>query len=81
MANLKDDLKSKKTIFGLKRTLKEINRNKIKRVYVAMNSPAKEQLVSLGKTMGIEVVVLNENNKDLGVTCKKPFAVSVIGFE
>ena len=81
MTSLKDDLKSKKLTLGLDRTLKKVRNQKIKIVYIASNSNAKDQLLSLGKSMGVEVVVLSENSKELGILCKKPFSVSVLGFE
>lgn len=80
-ANLRDDLKKKKPILGLERTLKKVRRQEVSCVYVASNSHAKEQLINLGKTMNIEVVVLEENSRELGVLCKKPFFVSVLSFE
>jgi len=79
--NLKEDLKKKKPILGLEFTLKKIRNQKVSKVYVASNSNEKEQLSILGKTMGIDVVILDETSKELGVLCKKPFNVSVLSFE
>lgn len=81
MSNLRDDLKKKKPVLGLDLTLKKIRRQEVSKVYVASNSHAKKDLLSLGKTMGVEVVIVEENSKELGVLCKKPFSVSVISFE
>ena len=79
--NLKEDLKKKKPILGLEFTLKKIRNQKVSKVYVASNSNKKKQLSILGKTMGIDVVILDETSKELGVLCKKPFNVSVLSFE
>ena len=80
-ADLRDDLKKKKPILGLNIGLKKIRNGKITRVYVSSNSHAKDKLIILGKSMGVEIVLLNETSKELGVICKKLFSVSVISFE
>ena len=81
MTSLRDDIKSKKPVIGLERNIKKIRSQSIKRVYFAANSNAKEQVLNLGKTMGVEVSVVSENSKELGVLCKKTFSISVLGFE
>lgn len=79
--DLREDLKKKKPVLGLDRTIKKIRGKQISRVYVATNSHAKEQLIHLGKVMNVEVIFVQENSKELGVLCKKPFSVSVLSFE
>ncbi len=82
MANeLKDDLKKKKPLLGLELALKKIRNGKVSRVYVSSTSHAKDKLSLLGKSTGIEVIEVQENSKELGILCKKPFNVSVISFE
>jgi ribosomal protein L30E len=78
---LKDDLKTKKPILGLDRALKGIRRQKLSKVYVASNSQSKDKIERLGATMKVEIINTEENSRELGVLCKKPFAVSVISFE
>jgi len=80
-ADIREDLKKKKPILGLEIGLKKIRNKKVSRVYVSSNSHAKDQLERLGKNMGVEIVLLTETSKELGVICKKPFSVSVISFE
>lgn len=79
--NFRDDLKKKKPVIGLERTLEKVRRQQASKVYVASNSHAKEQLINLCKTFGVEFVLIEENSKDLGILCKKPFSISVISFE
>lgn len=79
--DLREELKKKKPLLGLNVALKKIRNNKVSRVYVSSNSHAKDQLVRLGKSMNVDVVLVDENSKELGVICKKPFSVSVISFE
>ena len=81
MSNIKEEIKNKKLIIGLERTLKKLKKSGLKKVYVTSNSHAKEQLLLIGKTLGAEVVILEETSKELGVLCKKPFSISVLGFE
>jgi len=80
-ADLLDDLKKKKPFLGLDIALKKIRNGKTSKAYVSSNSGAKNQLVRLCKTIGVEVILLQESSKDLGIICKKPFSVSVISFE
>ena len=80
-ADLKEDLKKKKPLLGLNVALKKLRSNKLSRVYVSSNSHAKDKLVRLANTMNVDVVLLSETSKDLGVLCKKPFSVSIISFE
>ena len=81
MSNLKEDIKNKKPIIGLERTLKKLKVSGLKKVYVTSNSNAKEQLLLIGKTLGAEIIILEETSKELGVLCKKSFSISVLGFE
>lgn len=81
MTNLRDELKSKKPVIGLERNLKMMRNSSVKRVYVASNFNARENITAIGKSIGIEVSVVSENSKELGVMCKKPFSISVLGFE
>ena len=81
MADLREDLKKKKPVLGLERALKKIRNKKVSRIYVASTSHAKDDLARLGKSMGAEVVFVDENAKELGIICKKSFSISVISFE
>ncbi len=79
--SLESDLKNKKVIFGIDRTLKEVKNHKIKKVYIASNSQRREYTASVCKSFGVEVEVVKETNKDLGIFCKKSFSISAIGIE
>ena len=79
--NLREDIKKKKPVLGLELALKKIRKKQVSKVYVASSSHAKEQLVHLGKVTGVEVVLVEENSKELGIICKKPFSISVVSFE
>ena len=81
MNNIKEDLKKRKPIFGLTETIRKMQNAKVSLVYVSKGSHEKDRLVNLGKSLGIEVVLIEESSKDLGILCKKPFSISVISFE
>ena len=81
VASLKNDLKDKKPVLGLEVNLKKIRGNNLKTIYLANNCPKKESVKKLAITSKTEVVELDENSKELGVLCKKPFAIAAVGFE
>jgi ribosomal protein L30E len=79
--SLREDLKKKKPILRLKSTLKAMHKGKAKKVYVTTNSHMKNELANLGKSLGVPVEIISENNKELAILVKKPFAVSVVAFD
>lgn len=69
----------KKTVIGTERTLKALKKGSLTKVFVASNT-ADETIAQIKALAGkIEVVVLKENNEELGTMCKKPFFISVLG--
>jgi ribosomal protein L30E len=72
---------SGRALFGVKETLKSLNKGKIEKVFLAKNTPQdiKEDLEHYCKVAGVEVVVLEQDNEEIGVLVKKNFFVSVIG--
>lgn len=81
LKQLKKDLESKKVVIGAQRTLKLLRQGKIARVLVAQNSTdvLKDDLVYYSKNGGFEIVELDVPNEELGVLCKKPFSISLLG--
>ena len=61
--------------------MKKLAAHKLNKIYVASNCPKKFELVKLCGLVGAEIINLEENSKELAVVCKKPFSVSVVGFE
>jgi large subunit ribosomal protein L30e len=80
VAELKKLVGNKKLILGTERTLKELKRGEVKKVFLAANcAPTiKEDIETYAKQHDVEVSVLDVRNEELGVVVKKPFAVSVI---
>ncbi len=79
--DLKEDLKKKKAIFGSDVNTKQLLNGKLSKLYLASNCKDKDTFLSLAQKANVEVTILAENNKELGTLCKKPFSLSVIGFE
>jgi len=79
--SLKDSLNKGKPIIGVSAVTKKIRENKVNHVYVAFNYHNKDQIVRLGKINNIKIEVVDSNSKQLGVLCKKPFNIAVVGFQ
>lgn len=74
-------LAQKKIIIGAERTIKELKRGGIAKVYASQNCApaAKADLAHYCKIAGIELVELPATSAELGILCKKPFSISVLG--
>ncbi len=74
-------LEKKQLYIGITRTLKALKTGAISKVYVASNTPkdVKDDLSYYTSLSGAQMVTLDEPNTELGVTCRKPFPISVIG--
>lgn len=83
MTTLDLALKSKKIVFGAEKTMKLLKKDKLKVVFLANNTKEdlKEDFKYYTKINNIELVELDMKNKEVGIYCKKPFSVSVVGLE
>ena len=79
---IKDSLEKGNIVIGLKETIKGLKLKKISQVFICNNCPENIQgdLERYSKIAEIKLEVLNQSNEDLGVLCKKPFSISVLGF-
>lgn len=77
---IKKLLKSKELVIGTDRTLKNLQRGNIKKIFMASNCPERVRLdiSHYSKFNNVDVVELQYANEELGVFCKKPFSISVI---
>ena len=66
---------------GTERTLKNLKLGKLKTVLMSANCPEKVEkgLLHYSALSSAETVKLNYPNDELGVICKKPFSISVLG--
>ena len=80
LAELKQVLGTGKALLGTSRTLKEIRRGNIERVFVSKNTPklVREDLKHYSDISGFEVVELDIPNDELGTVCRKQFSVSIV---
>lgn len=71
----------KKVIIGTDRTIKALHKGTLAKVFLASNTAAEvvAEINALAKKT--EVVMLAENNEELGTICKKPFFISVLGIK
>lgn len=71
----------KKLIIGSDRTIKHLKQGKLKQVYLAANcgEKTKADIMQFGKLAKIDVKELPNSSSELGIFCKKPFSISVIG--
>lgn len=80
LTEFKKLLKSKSVIMGTGRTIKDLKKGNIDKVFLSSNCPESVEkdlnyYASLSKT---DVVKLQYPNDELGVICKKPFSISVL---
>nr|AIF00801.1 ribosomal protein L30e (RP-L30e, RPL30) [uncultured marine group II/III euryarchaeote KM3_139_C07] len=78
---IKQLLKTKKLVFGTEQTIKNLKQNKLEKFFISSNcnQETKEDLQHYSKISKIEATPLQNSNKDIGILCKKPFSISVLG--
>ncbi len=85
MADVIDEIrkiiKDQKAVVGTKEVIKNLKLGKITKVYVTTNCPedVKEDIMHYADISKAEVVQLKQPNDELGVLCKKPYSISVLG--
>ena len=81
LAEVRQALKSKKLVIGAERTLKSLKVGGIQKVFLATNCPEriKKDIAYYAKIGKTAAVGLKYDNEELGVICKKPFTISVLG--
>jgi large subunit ribosomal protein L30e len=80
-AEIRKLLADKRLVLGTERAQKLVRQGKLAKMYLSSNCPPslKEDLVKYCALAGIECQELPVSNDELGVWCKKPFAISVVG--
>ncbi len=78
---IKKNLKTDKLVIGTDKTVKLLKLGKLAKIFIARNTAEliEADLNYYSKINDIEVLKLNIDNDELGVLCKKPFSISVIG--
>jgi len=80
MVDLREEIKKGKPFYGLLNTIKKLKKGELKKIYLASNCPDKVSIVKQANHSGVEVIEMAETNVQLGVVCKKPYAISVLSF-
>ncbi len=77
---IKNALEAEKLIIGTERTLKELKKGNVSKVFVSANCPedVREDLSYYSSLSKFETVELEILNDELGIVCKKPFSVSIV---
>ncbi|MBI3031941.1 ribosomal L7Ae/L30e/S12e/Gadd45 family protein [Candidatus Woesearchaeota archaeon] len=81
IAQIQEAIAKKKAIIGTKRALTHLRTGKLVTVFTTSNCPAsvKEDVDYYTKLTKCDVHELKYTNEELGVLCKKPFSISVVG--
>ncbi|MBW3019839.1 ribosomal L7Ae/L30e/S12e/Gadd45 family protein [Candidatus Woesearchaeota archaeon] len=81
--NIKKSMENDTLLIGFKEVKKGLVSNGLKQVYVASNTPESmlEDLDKLASISSVEVKTLKQANDELGIICKKPYFISVIGIK
>jgi large subunit ribosomal protein L30e len=74
-------LASKKLVIGADRTIKLLKTGKLNKIFLSSGCADKnvETITRYAKMAGIEIKKLRLPSDELGVVCKKPFSISVLG--
>lgn len=78
---IKKLIKEEKIIIGTERTFKSLKLGKISKVLISSNCPAsvEKSVLHYSGLSGAEAVKIKYANDELGVICKKPFSISIMG--
>jgi len=80
-----DDIKkaiiSGKGVIGAKQVIDGLRTSTIERAFLSANceKEMREDLIHYAKLSGVEIVITTILRDELGVLCKKPFGISVLG--
>ena len=77
---IKKLLEEKKLIIGTQRTIKNLKAGKTGKIFVCSNPSVamKEDLAHYSKISGVQIIELDIPNDELGIICKKPYAIAML---
>ncbi|MEK6837676.1 MAG: ribosomal L7Ae/L30e/S12e/Gadd45 family protein [Nanoarchaeota archaeon] len=81
LAQLRKHVQGGKLVLGTEEAVKLLKLNGLARVFVAANcpEPVRENIRRYCTASDCELVELPVPNDELGILCKKPFSVAVVG--
>jgi large subunit ribosomal protein L30e len=80
-AEIRKLMADKRLVLGTEQVSKMVKQGKLAKVYLSANCPPalNADLKKYCALAGIECQELPVSNEELGVWCKKPFAISILG--
>ena len=80
ITELKKLLKSKSVVIGTERTIKNLKKGNVDKIFISSNCSenAEKDLNYYASLSKADVVKLQYSNEEIGIICKKPFAISVL---
>ena len=81
LSELKKELEEGKMILGMDSVTKSLKKGRLGKVYLSSNCPEKfrKDVDYYAGLAQVPVIVLDIDNEEIGVMCKKHFFVSVLG--
>ena len=81
VAEIKKLVESNEVVFGAEKSLKLLRQGKLKKLYLSSNcsDEVREDAQRYCEISGTECVPLTQTNDEIGVMCRKPFSISVVG--
>jgi len=81
MEEIRKLLGSEKLILGKERTLKELRKGNLQKVFIASNldEQTKKDLEYYQEINNFELIDSSMTNEELGTLCRKPFSIAVMG--
>jgi large subunit ribosomal protein L30e len=80
---IKKAMDDNKLIIGEKSTKRAVKAGKVSSIIVSKNAPSivEKELEAMAKISNCEFSKVEKDNLELGVTCRKPFGVSVLSIK
>lgn len=80
LVEIKKLLGNENLIIGKERTIKNLKLGKVEKIFLSSNCSADmlSDVENYARQGNVEIVKLNQNNKELGTICKKPFPISML---
>ena len=79
---LKKALTEKGLVIGSNNVISRLKNGKLKKVFMASNcrNDIASDVERYCKINVIELIKMDKTNEELGILCKKPFSISVLGY-
>lgn len=81
ISEIRKSIEADEAVIGTKKILESLRHGKVKEVFLTSNCPdyVSKEIEHIKKLSDFNIVRIKQSNEELGVICKKPFAISVLG--